>query len=358
MTHHIRLRQPAAGAAGLLFVLPVFLVLVFAAGGAETALRVVGPVATFGLPTVAMIAFWWDDWPGTGLPGEWSAVTDTVMALVAAVLFTLLGQAVIDRVDVTALVHPYPGPGHTAIWPATLPLAAGVFTAMLQLTLVGEGFPVRHLPRAAAGVTALTLCWVVGAAGYLLVVRGHLMEPGAYGAWLTVIGAWQVVPYVALRGWPITLIRRPHLRRLTGNLVVLGGASLTYLVARHGAAWPATRITAIAGCAVAGSLLVGMLFDSWILDRLRPASGRATVLGAVVSATAVIYGLLRLCVAGHVWRPGANTDDWIAFAALNGIGLAIILHVAIWHRWPVTVAEDKQTRGTDGAAAPAGTGAN
>lgn len=334
------LRQPVAGLAGILVVLPIFVLVVFAAGSAETALRLVGPVVTFGLPVVAMIAFWWDDWPGVVFPGQWSPLSDTVVAAVAAIACTLLGQAVVDRVDLSSLTDPFPGPGHTALFPATLPLAAGVFTAMLQLTLVGEGFPVRRLPLVPAGAAALGLCWVVGAAGYLLVVRGHLAPAGSYGAWLTVTGVWQVVPYVVLRGWPFTAIHRPHLRRLAGNVTVVAGGWASYLFARAVVGWPPSRITAVAGCAIAAALLIGILFAAWPLDRWRPAVGRWVVVAAVAAITPLIYTVLRLCVADHVWRPGAEADDWIAFAALNGLGLAIILHVAIWRRWPLRVADE------------------
>src|SRR5436189_50092 len=60
-------RQPALGLAGLVLVVPVAVVLGAGAGGLEPSLRVLGPLSTFGLPVVAMIAFWWEDWPGTRL---------------------------------------------------------------------------------------------------------------------------------------------------------------------------------------------------------------------------------------------------------------------------------------------------
>jgi hypothetical protein len=54
-------RQPRLGLAGLLLVVPVAWLLAFGAGGAEPSLLVLGPLVTFGLPVIAMVAFWWDD---------------------------------------------------------------------------------------------------------------------------------------------------------------------------------------------------------------------------------------------------------------------------------------------------------
>src|SRR4051794_4476840 len=60
-------RQPALGLAGLLLVAPVAVLLGVGAGSLQASLRVLGPLSTFALPVVAMIAFWWEDWPGTQL---------------------------------------------------------------------------------------------------------------------------------------------------------------------------------------------------------------------------------------------------------------------------------------------------
>jgi hypothetical protein len=85
---------------GLSLVLPVALLLALGAGGAEPSLRVLAPLVTFGLPVVAMVAFWWEDWPGTALGPSWSGWADTVLIVVAAVLLTVLGQLVVGHADV------------------------------------------------------------------------------------------------------------------------------------------------------------------------------------------------------------------------------------------------------------------
>ncbi|HEY2651016.1 MAG TPA: hypothetical protein VGI50_03775, partial [Solirubrobacteraceae bacterium] len=90
-------RQPALGLAGILLVLPVAVVLGVGAGGLQSSLRVLGPLSTFGLPVVAMIAFWWEDWPGTRLQAPMSGLLDTVLVVLGAVLLTLLGQLVVGH---------------------------------------------------------------------------------------------------------------------------------------------------------------------------------------------------------------------------------------------------------------------
>ena len=57
-------RQPALGLAGVSLVIPVALFLGLGWGGAERSLLVLGPMSTFALPVIAIIAFWWEDWPG------------------------------------------------------------------------------------------------------------------------------------------------------------------------------------------------------------------------------------------------------------------------------------------------------
>ncbi|MET8520882.1 hypothetical protein [Nocardioides sp. NPDC004968] len=333
--------QPASGLAGLVVVLPLTAAIAFAAGDPEVALRVVGPLVTFGLPVLLMIAFWWDDWPGTLLPGRWSALTDTLGTMVAAFVFATLGQAVVDRIDPGALIDPFPGVGRAATFPATLPLAGGVVAAMLQLTLVHEGRPVHGLPRGVAGPAALITSWIVGTAAYLLLVRGGLVSGSAYGAWLAVLGIWQVVLYSTLRGWPAARIVRIWLRHLAGSVLVFGGATVSYVLIRLVAEPP--RIAAVSGCVIAIALLVGLLLGSWPLDSLPPVAGRLAVLGLVAALSALTYFVLRAAALGHRWQAGASTDDWINFAALCALGPAVILHVAVWRRWPVIPVEQRET---------------
>jgi hypothetical protein len=92
-------RQPALGLAGLLLVALVAVLLGIGAGGLERSLKILGPLSTFALPVVAMIAFWWEDWPGTRLQAPLSGLLDTVLVVIGALILTLLGQFVVGHLD-------------------------------------------------------------------------------------------------------------------------------------------------------------------------------------------------------------------------------------------------------------------
>jgi hypothetical protein len=332
--------QPLVGLAGLVFAMVLFVLLAFGAGGAEPSLEVLGPLTTFALPVVAMIAFWWEDWPGAKLRAGWSGLTDTAIVVVAGLLLTVVGQAAVSGIDLRSVLDPEPGPGHVTTFPFTMPVAAGVFTAILQLTLVSEGWPLRRLGRVSSGLAALAVSWLVGVIAYWLVVgTGPVTEPGgpaepaAYGAWLTCLGAWQLVFFVALRGWPFGSIKRRVLRLPAANIATLACSFATYLALRQQI--PDHRITAVCGCLIATLLVTAMLFEAWPWIRLSKLPGRTGVLVTAVALAALLYwGLSAL--AGQLTWERRHPDDWVAFAALNGLGLGIILQVAIWRRWPLT----------------------
>jgi hypothetical protein len=164
-------RQPALGLAGVLLVAPVAVALGVGAGGLQASLRVLGPLSTFGLPVVAMFAFWWEDWPGTRLKAPMSGLVNTILVIVGAVLLTLLGQLVVGHLDLRGIFDPTPGPGHSATFPATMPLAGGFFVVTLQLTLVSEGWPLRRLGRIASGPIAIAVAWAIALTLYLLLVK-------------------------------------------------------------------------------------------------------------------------------------------------------------------------------------------
>jgi hypothetical protein len=349
--------QPLLGLGGLIFIVPVFTLFAIGAGGPERSLEVFGPLTTFALPAIAMVAFWWEDWPGSSLRPGWSGLTDTLLLLPAAVLFGLAGQVVVARVDLHALFAADPGPGHVATFPHTMPLAAGVFTAMLQLTLVSEGWPLRGLGRIRSGVAALLVSWVIGVLAYVLLVGAHdepaaapgglrdlggPVPPGAYGAWLTAVALWQLVFFLALRGWPFSAIGRRGPRLLAGNAVVVVCGYATYLIMSEMIGWPPNRILAVCGCLLAAVLVVAMLFDAWPWIRaLSPLPGRTCVLVSALVVGGALYWALSAGAHQADWGR-ARPDDWVGYAALNALGMAVILHVAIWRRWPSATATKRE----------------
>ncbi|WP_439379242.1 hypothetical protein [Amycolatopsis lexingtonensis] len=302
-----RRAQPRRGVLGLAFVLPVTTLLAAGAGGPARTLALLGPVVTFALPIVAMIAFWWEDWPGSLLRGGWTGVSDTALVAAGGAGLALLARAVTGS--------------------AAVPLAAGIFTLVLQLTLVGEGRPLRGRGRWWPGVAALASCWVAGLVLYLGLVRTGLVPGEDYGAWFAVLGAWQMVFYVALRGRPFARIRGRAARLATAHGVVVAATWITW-------AWVPPPV---AGAVIASVLVVAMLFEAWPGIRLTPLPGRTLVLVLVALLAAVLSWALPR-VARWAAVPADLVGGWVTHTTLNALSLAVILHVAVWRRWPVSAS--------------------
>lgn len=157
---------------------------------------------------------------------------------------------------------------------------------------------------------------------------------GQFGAALVCIGMLQVAFYVVLRGWPFSLIRSQPLRLRSANLALIAGGVVIYLALSHAADLEPATINAVAGAAVAGGLVIGMLFEGWL------ASIVAALVGVAV-ATAVLYAALTAFADTIGWTR-AEPEEWVAYAGLNAIGAGVILHVAIGHRWPFALPEERR----------------
>ncbi|GIG91990.1 hypothetical protein [Plantactinospora endophytica] len=349
--------QPTLGLAGLTFVVPFFFLFAFALGSAERSLLVLGPLTTFALPVIATVAFWWQDWPGSRLRPGWSGLTDTLVIAASAIALTLLGQAVTSQVDLHGVFSADPGPGHPPTFPVTLALGAGAFTVLLHLTLVCEGRPIRRLGWFWGGTAALLLSLAISVAAYLLLVNlddvpaalrtaERLRNPqgplpaAAYSALLLILGVWQVMFFVALRGWPFTLLRHPAVRLAAGNATIAASAAASFLLVWSLAGVGPDRINAVGGTVIASALLVSMLFDGWPASRLHPGPGRLVTLLLIVLVAAVLYAALSSYATQIHWRR-ASADAWVALSALNFLALGVVLHVAVWRRWPVVPGADQ-----------------
>jgi hypothetical protein len=335
--------QPGLGLRGLLLVVPVAAVLALGAGG-EGSILVLAPLVAYSLPLVVTVAFWWEDWPGTRLRAGWAGWADTALIAVGAVVLTAAGQALAGHLDLLGLFDPSPGPGHVPTFPATMPLAGLAFITMLQITLVGEGWPLRRLPPVPAGLLAVLLSWVIALVVFLALVEvvppagsgvtarsGPL--PGAeLGAVLVLIGCWQVLCYVTWRGWPFAPISSRPARLITGHVVVLGGGILSYVVLHGLLGIGVVRTAALGGCFIAAGLLFGMLLEGWFADLAAPVE-RALLLLATLALTVVLAVGLD-AAAGTLSLTRVSADDWVQHASLNALSTAIILHVGIGRRWP------------------------
>lgn len=212
-------RQPGLGALGLLLVLPVALLLALAAGGPEPSLLVLAPLVTYGLPVVAMVAFWWDDWPGSTLRASWSGWADTVLVIVAAVGLTLLGQAVVDTVDVRAVLVL----GRLLAGPDLGALLTLIGAGQVGVYVLGRGWPVARSGRRAVRLVVGNVL-VLGAAGLAYAVtRG--VDPGAVSA-----AAGCVVAAGLLYGMLFEGFLRDRLPAATERAVLVGLTSVTAVV--------------------------------------------------------------------------------------------------------------------------------
>jgi hypothetical protein len=325
MTEQVRL-----GVRGLWLVLPIAVLLAFGAGGAEASLLVLGPIVTYSLPLIAMVAFWWEDWPGTRLGPDLAGWVDTLLIATGAVVLTGVGQALSGGFDLRGMFDPTPGPGHTPTFPATLPLGAAAFVAMLELTLVGERWPLQRLPGTVGGVVGLALSWAVALVLYFALVHGGGPVHGAdFGAALVCIGALQVLCFVVWRGWPTARVAARGARLACAHGLVLAGGLLTFALARLFAE-PGT-VTAAGGCFVAAGLCTGMLLEL----------GGSPVVAAVTALllAAALYAVLSAAAAAFTFTR-ADASDWVAHASLNALAVSTILHVGVGRRWPFAQASD------------------
>ena len=245
---------------------------------------------------------------------SWSGWADTVLIAAGAVVLTALGQMAVGRLDVRSIFDPSPGIGHVPTFPATMPLAAAGFIAMLQLTLVGERWPLQTLPSRAAGLLAVAVAWAVA----LLIQFAAAGVPEALGSVLILIGAFQTLFYVVWAGWPFSLVGARARRLPCAHVAVVAAGVVTYL------ALP-VRADPFAACFIAAALVVGMLLEGWL--------GRAATLVAALGLTAVL--VVALCAAATTMSfTRVTPDEWVTHVGLNAIAVSTLLHVAIGRRWP------------------------
>jgi hypothetical protein len=354
--HHDLGRQPWRGLGGLLLATAVFFALAAGTGSTATSLLILGPVSAFALPLVAIVALWWNDWPGSRLAPPWTGLTDTALVAAAAVVLTIAGQAVVERSDIRGVFEATPGPGVPVTFPATLALAGAVFTALLQLLLACERWPLSGLGPRWSGLAALVLSWAAGTGAYFGLVNLDavpaadraavgLRDPGGpipapdFGAALIAVGVWQTLLFIVLGGWPVSTIARRPRRLLAGNALVIGLGALTYLVLRDIARWQPAAIGAACGCVISAALIVAVLFEGWPAARLPPAAGRALTL-TLTALTALALDRALASYADGVHWTRATPDQWVITAALSYAAAGILLHVGIGLRWPF--AADKR----------------
>jgi hypothetical protein len=291
-----------------------------------------------------MLAFWWEDWPGTRLRAPLSGLLNTLLVIVGGALFTLLGQAVVGRPSLRGVFDSAAGSSPT--FPATMALAGAFFVVMLQVTLVNEGWPMRRLGRTASGPAALIIAWAIALSLYLVLVHTR-PDPtsGLYsrsagpltgaelGAIMVTIGLWQVLFYVSFRGWPFVHLATRGVRLAVANSTVIVGGTLTYLALHEAIGLNEATITAVVGTVIAATLLHAMLFNGFPRLADHPARERVSALVIVAGTSLVLYTIFSFIADQADWT-AASPEQWVGYAALNALGLGVILHVGIGRRWP------------------------
>ena len=336
--------QPALGVSGLLLVVPVAVLLAFAADGAQGSTILLGPFAVFALAPIAMIAFWWENWPGTRLRPSWSGWADTLLIAAIAVVMTMIGQLIVGRFDVRGIFSLSPAPSHSPVFPITLPLAGAAFVAIMQLTFVCERWPFRRFGQTVAGLAALACSWAIALVLFFTLVefqpppgsalspRSGFLAPAKLGALFVIAGVWQVLFFITWNGWPFSRLKNTPARLLAGNAVVIAAAILTYLAADAAGVSP-VKMIAVAGSFVAAALVTGLLFDGWLPGSPRPSWSRAATLALDLALATILYAVVN-AYADHLHWTTAHPTEWVAHVMLNAIALSVILHVAIGRRWP------------------------
>jgi hypothetical protein len=291
-----------------------------------------------------MVAFWWEDWPGTSVrPAAWSGWIDTAFIIGAAIVLTLVAQVVVGTPDLRGMFESSPGAGHAATFPGVLPLAGAAFTVMLQLTLVCEGWPLRRLPRVTGGLLALGLSWLIAVVLYHLVITAHpasgsglrshsgLINGADLGALLLVVGVWQAWWYVAWKGWPFVELTHRAARLTTANLVIIGGGVLTYSILRR-TTIEAETITAVAGALIAAGLTASMLFEGAVRPHVNPAWDRLASVTVISAGAALLYLALVAFADSRTWSR-VTRSQWVGYSTV-AISVSVILHTAVGRRWP------------------------
>ena len=350
--------QARAGLLGLLIVAVGSAVLGIVAGGPQTALETVGPVATFALPVLAASALWWEGWPANRLRQPLAGLVNLILIVIGGIVLTIVAQAVVGRVDLAGMVTTPPQDSPTfTTWPWTMPLGVLVFVATLQFTFVNEGWPFRGRTSGVVGGFLVVLAsWIVGSAVYFLVVNWDLLPAPAREAiglgnpagpvsglellgWLAIVTAFQVLFFIGLGGWPTSSIRNPGARIAAANVFVIGGGWLTWALLAEGLGWQTPTIAAFGASIAAAAVLSAILFDGWPALTVHDANTRLalTALQIAVVTALLFFGLRALGNALQVWDRDP-VELWVTVGNLNFIAATAIAHVAVFHRWPVPPA--------------------
>jgi hypothetical protein len=353
--------QPAVGVIGLLVASTLCLVLGVLILPINS-LQILGAVTTFSLPVLIASALWWHGGPIHASSRAASGLLNTALIAGLALVLTALAQVIVGRGDLAHLLSSTPavaGPGHGRppfpSYPWTLPLAALIFLAMIQLTFVCDRRPLRRLGTPGAGIAAIVLAWIVGLVVYELLAGWNAVVPpaaqaalglsnpgGPVGAfnllgWTLCVAVWSVVVFIPLRGRPFAAIGSVSVRLVAGNLTALALGWGMFLLLSGPLSLTVPEIAAGCGAVIAASLVATLILEGWPSRRLQSAGARDGALLATIAllATVLFIVLKALGDARTNWPPADPVYLWMTVCALNFVAAGSILWYGVWRRWPV-----------------------
>ena len=353
--------QPAVGVVGVLVSSMLCLVLGVLILPIDS-LQILGAVTTFSLPVLIASALWLHGWPARGTSRAASGLLNTALIAGLALILTALAQVIAGRGDLAHLLSTTPavaghGPGRPPFpsFPWTLPLAALIFLAMIQLTFVCDRRPLRRLGTPGAGIAAIVVSWIVGLVAYeLLADWNAVLPPVAQGAlglsnpggpvgafnllgWTLCVAVWSVVLFIPLRGRAFAVIGSVPARLLAGNAVTLALGWGMFLLLSGPLGLTVPEIAAGCGVVIAASLVAALIFEGWPARRLQATPARdGALLATIAGFAAVLFIVLKaLGDARTTWPPADPVYLWMTVCALNFVAAGSILWYGVWRRWPV-----------------------
>jgi hypothetical protein len=267
-----------------------------------------------------------------------------------------VGQTIVGHFDLSGIFDPTAEAASAPLYPAAMPLGLTVFTAMLQLTLVCEGWPFKRLPRIFAGLAALALSWglalLVQYTAYVFhapVGSGLHSYKGPFShedlaAAFALCGAWQIWIFLIWRGWPVNTLRSRWLRILLGNLLVCAGTASSLALLEGVLDISAPSVLAPVTSLSSAGLLVAMLFEGAFRSRMSAVSERVAALCAsVIVGTGLFIGLSAF--ADTLTWTVTSAQGWVSHVCVNALGASLLLHVGVSRRWPLmrTLAPEPRT---------------
>ena len=329
-------------------------------GNTATSLLILGPISMFALPAVAMIAFWWNDWPGSRLTTPWTGLIDTALIVAGGgrAHHRRPGHRRAPRHPRGVRGHPrprrrrrrfprrwrWPAPSSprcsSCRWSASAgrwPASAGSGPASPRWRSPGRS---GSAPTSCSSTS--TPCPPPNAPPPGCATPAAPSPAPDFGSRSSPSGVWQAVFFIVLRGWPVNLDQPAPVRLLGRQRPRHRPRRATYLVLRDLAHLSPGAISAACGCVISAALIVGMLFEGWPAARLPTAPGRALTLvltAAVARRAQPRPGRLRRRRALGKGHPGRLGDHRRAQLHRRRH------HPARRHRSPLAVVGD-HSRGT------------